>query len=1137
MSSIALAFEEQIGQIKDQNFQVNNKVLFVTQSNGISVFLTKKGFSYQILKAENQNSANVGKYFSELKPSNYSFNRVDVEFLNFNRDFTIETFDKRINQQFYYFGNQDSKVKAESYQKVVFKNVYDHIDIEFTDYNGVFKYNIIVRPGGDISQVNFDYKSDSEIEIENDKITVHTPISAVTDVIPESFILNERKKNVEVIFQKRDVGIGYKLLDAKMKELDTLVIDPMPHRFFASYYGGGNDEYANEITIDEQGYTYITGHTNSLNNIATSGTFQGSFNSVFDAFVAKFTPDGNRVWGTYLGGNSFDRAYGIDYNNGHLYIVGSTFSTNFSTPGIHQENSFEDDAFVAKFDTTGNRIWCSYYGGDLHDFAAAVVTDSDENIYVTGHTLSSFNIATAGSHLETYSGNSAAFLAKFTTNGALEWGTYYGNSFEEGWGITLDSNEDPIFSGFTSSTIGISTPGSHQPSIGGDMDAFLVKFNQNGVRQWGTYYGGTNADFGYEIDCDSDDNIYFVGGTSSPNNIYFNSGFQSSPASIDDGFVAKFDNDGNILWGTYIGGNEADYLYGVRNYVNDGVLIVGMTQSTNNIATTTAYQDLLGGQYDALVMKLSQNGDLEWGTYYGGSMSEEGKGIAIDPTNAYFTITGYTMSSSGVASSNAFQENFGGGNYDAFVAKFCAPIFPSLDFDFSGDLCTGDEEVLGVASETFFNSFEWNTGSTSNTIDLTSLPIGSYTFYVNSLDTNNCPAYSDTLEFQKFESTPLDVQQNQVDYCAGDDLILWSPDVFNNYLWSNNSTDTLIQFQSMNAGTFIFNLQATNGDGCTSYDTVEVVVNPSPNPSLNVQGSVNFCLGETVDVGVSGSYDFYSWFNGQNSTFITLAEEDTVWVYVENQFGCGAYSDTVFIDSDVLTPSVELLSTPPFCEDSSFMFGVNNNYDDYVWMNGEETASIELNLSAGTHYIFVNVSNQCGGSAQSDSLEIEIHPTTQASIEMFGSDTLCTGEEYNFSVDGVFDFIEWQNEFSGDEINFTPNNPGEYIFTVETIDTNGCPSFDTLIVNFEDCNLSIIQNSVVNGWSLYPNPTTDKVKVETNLNEPIKIAVFTSEGRMVKAFEINHGEIIDFSVLAKGIYTIVPQFANKDFQPIKVVVQ
>jgi hypothetical protein len=1137
-SSLVQAFEPQLGQFIDQNLDRNENVLFSTQSNGLTIFLTKKGFSYQINQRVNSNYIRNKKFIADFEKPQFLFNRIDVEFLNSNSDYAVETTLSKSEKHYLYLNNAKRKIQVNHYQKVVYKNIYDNIDIEFLDTGGVFKYNIIVNPGGDLSQVIINYLTDSPIEYKEDAITIKAPLRQIKEEIPESFIANENRINVDVFYSKKNRGYGFELRNEKINNGDTLIIDPMPNRFFGTYYGGLNDEFSQEITIDESGCTYITGYTNSLNNIASSGTYQGTFNAVFDVFLAKFNPEGVKLWATYIGGNSFDRAFGIDYNNGSLYVVGSTYSSNYSSIGAYQEFSVDnDDAFIAKFDTTGNRLWCTYYGGDLHDFAAAVVTDSDENIYITGHSASSFNIATTGAHLENYTGNMAAFLSKFDSNGVLQWGTYYGNSFEEGWGIALDSNEDPIFSGFTTSVSGISTSGSHQENIGGDLDAFLVKFDQNGNRQWATYYGGTNADFGYEIDCDSQDNIYFVGGTGSTSNIYYNSGFQFTPTSIDDGFVAKFNAAGNILWGTYIGGNEADYLYGVRNYLNDGVLITGLTQSAENIATTGAFQAQLAGQYDACIMKISSNGSLEWGTYYGGPMSDEGRGLALNPSNAYFTLTGYSMSSSGISSSNAFQGTYGGGNQDGILVKFCAPIFPSLEYDFTGDLCSNDQEVVSYTPTSLFNSVQWNTGSTDTIIDLSLLPTGSYSFFVNTLDTNNCPAYSDTLTFNKYESTPLDMQQNQLSYCSGDSVLLWSENIFDTYLWSTNATDTSISLQNMNLGVHEFYLEATNADGCVSYDTLEITINPLPNPTLNVQGSANFCLGETVDVGVTGAYDFYNWYDGQNTSFVTLEEEDTVWVYVENEFGCGAYSDSVFINSDVLTPVVELLSSGPICEDSTYIFGVNNSYDEYEWMNGDQSSTVEITAQAGTYYLYVDVSNQCGGEAQSDSLAFTIPTTTHANILMDGSDSLCVGDEYTFFLDGEFSQIEWQNEFSGDSISFSPNNAGEYSFVVETLDTNGCPSFDTLIVSFEDCDLNISEFELNKDWFVHPNPTNGTIVVQIENTQQINLAVVSSVGRHLLTKTVKNGDLIDFSNFPKGIYFLVPMEPNLRQSTIKLVVQ
>jgi len=72
------------------------------------------------------------------------------------------------------------------------------------------------------------------------------------------------------------------------------------------------------------------------------------------------------------------------------------------------------------------------------------------------------------------------------------WGTYYGGSGGD-WGnsVAVDGSGNVYLAGYTQSSDAIATSGAHQSTFGGNIDAFLVKFNSSGIRQWGTYYGGS----------------------------------------------------------------------------------------------------------------------------------------------------------------------------------------------------------------------------------------------------------------------------------------------------------------------------------------------------------------------------------------------------------------------------------------------------------------------------------------------------------------------------------------------------------------------------------------------------------------------------------------------------------------------
>jgi hypothetical protein len=139
---------------------------------------------------------------------------------------------------------------------------------------------------------------------------------------------------------------------------------------------------------------------------------------------------------------------------------------------------------------------------------------------LAGYTESSVTaIATLGSHQSTFGGGDYdAFLVKFNSSGVRQWSTYYGGSGEDdSYSCATDASGNVYMTGETSSSVSaIATVGSHQSSYGGgSKDAFLVKFNSIGVRQWGTYYGSIGYDIGLSCATDATGNVYMLGGTSS----------------------------------------------------------------------------------------------------------------------------------------------------------------------------------------------------------------------------------------------------------------------------------------------------------------------------------------------------------------------------------------------------------------------------------------------------------------------------------------------------------------------------------------------------------------------------------------------------------------------------------------------
>lgn len=325
-------------------------------------------------------------------------------------------------------------------------------------------------------------------------------------------------------------------------------------------------------------------------------------------------------------------------------------------------------------DPTPNLSWSIQYGGGV-EITTDLVIDPSNNVYITGYTYSSSNIATSGAHQTVLAGGSDAFVAKFNSSGTLLWGTYYGGSGDDiGFGVSVDIQGYVVVAGRTTSTSNISTPGSHQVNIGtpSTYDGFIVKFNSTGSRQWGTYYGGLATDVCQDVSVDLNSNIYVIGHTGSGTQISTAGAYQVANAGLGDAFFVKFSSSGVRQWGTYYGTPQIEY-EGTGGIVSDSqgnFYVLGSTSTTTSTLSTpgTHQQTPNGGYTDIYIAKFNTSGGRVWGTYFGGESSEFGTSISIDAIGNLF-ITGTTGSSFNIATpgTHKITKDF---SSETFVAKF-----------------------------------------------------------------------------------------------------------------------------------------------------------------------------------------------------------------------------------------------------------------------------------------------------------------------------------------------------------------------------------------------------------------------------------------------------------------------------------
>ena len=696
------AFVENKGQIIDQNNRPNPGVLYFLRTPGMNVQIRKGGFSYDIYTSEKSEitsqkpSDSLSDPYSQTRPvapSLLTFHRIDIDLVGANVAGGIIACDPAPSYLNYYTaGTPASGVTGvRSYQKVIFPEIYPGIDVEFmTDRVSGFKYNIVVRPGGDLSAVVLKVSGPETSVTATGTLLMHTSLGAVEETIPASrILLDEENTQASVRFVQRGKDLyGLELLNP-LPPAATLIVDPIPGRLWATFYGGPNwDNFEKEgCTTDNQNNVFGAGTTSSETNVATSGAFQTTYGGgSTDAFLVKFNCAGTPLWATYYGGAGYEIYANCTADpTGHVFLSGRTNSTTgLSTPGSHQPMCGGlDDCFLVKLSPEGIRLWATYYGGAEGDGSLSCTTDPSGNVYICGSSHSINGISTPGSHQPAIGSSVGpnAFLAKFDPQGVRLWGTYYGGSIDDGgYSCKADLSGHVIICGVAKSPNNISTPGAHQEDQGGGWDGFIALFNSDGQRQWGSYYGGSAFDALYSCDFSVDGSLFLSGETSSSNNISTPGCHQSSLVGACDAILVKFNLAGVRQWGTYYGGIGTTISWDCATDASANIFICGQTDATDMIATPGSFQPVYGGpNLDAFLVKFDPAGVRQWGTYYGGSITDCGSACAITGDTIYMAGRG----SPGLATPGSYQP-VPAGPSDGLIVKFVDCMAPEQPGSVSG---------------------------------------------------------------------------------------------------------------------------------------------------------------------------------------------------------------------------------------------------------------------------------------------------------------------------------------------------------------------------------------------------------------------------------------------------------------------
>lgn len=757
-------FYENKGQIIDQKAKPNPEVKYLFNSAGLNVQIKKTGFSYDVYEVEkkvskkkqatSENTINPKLQKKQNQEVEYTskYHRVDINLVNANTNVQIEANGKSPDYENYYNLEHNPKgvEKVHRYERIVYKNVYNNVDLVFfkpKDSTKTVEYNFLVHPGGKVSDIKMKFEG-AKTKLKDGKLAMALRFGEMQENIPNSWIEHSNsKQNIVVNF--KDLGNQTFGFDSEVNISDkTIVIDPVPTRIWGSFFGGDNDDSASFMTKDLFDNVIFTGLTYSRSNLATTGSYINNHWSTnphifeVDGYLTKFDKDGQRLFSTYL--RSTTNRVAIDKNN-YIIVTGSTTYENHGTPGTYKSAlpaSDGFDGFIIKLNPGGTRIWGTYYGGEDAEILSALSIDQNNDIVIGGSTNSKTRISTNG----TNAGNASnqvydGFIAKFSTSGQLIWGSYFGGSLQNKiTDLTTDEKNNIYAVGTTFSNDGISFGNSYQTTKGKDFDAFLASFSSNGNIIFGTYLGGDGEDVAYNISY-GNDKVLLSGITYSKTGIATSDGeypqYQNQAPNGYNSFYTLFSTNGSIIRSSYF----PSTITNVKSLSNGDFYLVGIARNDEvRFSTTNAYQRIVLGYSDAFISKYNGlNFSKIWATYFGGSSTDSGSDIAISEASKTIFLCGSTSSSDRIGTPGTYMPTNTASAGKAFISKFSDCINNPF-VSSNSPICVGSGIELKASGGT---NFSWTgpngfTSSLQNPIITNATTANSGIYYCHITGTGGC---------------------------------------------------------------------------------------------------------------------------------------------------------------------------------------------------------------------------------------------------------------------------------------------------------------------------------------------------------------------------------------------------------------
>ena len=464
----------------------------------------------------------------------------------------------------------------------------------------------------------------------------------------------------------------------EVAQLSITVVD-VPEAGWAQTWGGSGWEGGQELAVDSSDNILVAGtYEDTVDFDPGTGTDDHTAVGGADAFLCTYDSSGGFIWALTWGGSDADNAQAIAIDGmGDIYVAGYFGATVDFDPGSGTDEHMsvgDDDAYLSKFDSSGNLLWVRTWGGVANDHAEDIAIDSMGDVYVVGSFQDTadfdpdsdvYNLTPVGSY--------DVFVTKFDSTGDFQWARSWGGSMaDDCTGVVVDSSDNVWTVGTFRDTVDFDPgAGTDDHTAVGNPDIFLSELDSSGAYVMANTWGGPGSAFARGVAINGAGAIFVAG--------YFSGTVDFHPgATTDDhisngshdAFLSRFDSSGSYNWTVTWGGVDYD---DARQLAIDGtnaVYVTGAFRDTVDFDPSGAFENHTSvGSDDIYVTKLDSAGNHVWARSLGSAQSDAGYSVACDSNNNVY-CTGDFRETIDFEPEAGTDDHTSNGDADAFLLKY-----------------------------------------------------------------------------------------------------------------------------------------------------------------------------------------------------------------------------------------------------------------------------------------------------------------------------------------------------------------------------------------------------------------------------------------------------------------------------------